>query len=375
MPSFIVIVCSILLSLMPYKSMAQLDLNDLMSDSADETAETTEPDISAADEEITESTASIVGASKEIVAEKIIAETPDSETENAEDAEDSDTPEDDFMSQYIDELSEQNHQHSEARKAQSKAMDLILQKDNKAVLPDDSKELFERIEQIREEQKKLLQANKMPEIKTSSNPQEKSDTGEKKENTESAENTDTKDNRAKAPFGLIWGASKEDIEVEGFDLTPAKFEDYSNAYIVNNPQQQRAAFEKITAVFGEQNHLQMIYAQSSHIKDMPNAEKVLRLYHDYYAALERKYGNAKEHYRPNKDDSTSSKEIGNDNFLKELATQKSALFAVFDNDVITATLSIFADDEERSFITLNYENKLIRQQEREENLNELVNDL
>ena len=107
---------------------------------------------------------------------------------------------------------------------------------------------------------------------------------------------------------------------------------------------------------------------------MPNAEKVLRLYHDYYAALEKKYGNAEEHYRPNKE-STSLKEIGNDDFLRELAQKKASLYATFDNDIVLATLSVFVDEEDRSFITLSYENKQIKQLEREENLNELINDL
>ncbi len=181
-----------------------------------------------------------------------------------------------------------------------------------------------------------------------------------------------KDN--KAPFGLTWGASIEQTQEAGFELEDIKFGEYVGTRLIKNPQrQQRTIFDKIVIVFGTQNRLNAVFAQSPSVSDLPNAERVLKIYRSYYAALAQKYGNDKEHFIPNKENEDSA--IGNDSFLKDLYEGKTSLFATFRNENIRITLAVAANSESESYITLDYENTLLQQQEKDDNLNELMNDL
>jgi len=398
MHNLILGICGVLFGLLPQKSLAQLDLEDILT-----------PAVQTADDE-SATTADSTKDEVEITAETVseISETDDTPATAADEStqtSDFETPEiptvaddnadaeviapdgelavdkmedDDFMAQYIDDLSTQEQQKDEADKIQSDAMRLIMQKDNSAVLADDdTKVLFEKSAEIRQKQMEQLQKNTFPEINftvATPNPPETA------EDTKTAPQEDTAEETNEpvvqeipaAPFGLTWGASREQTEAAGFELQEVDSENYAGAMLVKNPQQKRAVFDKVTAVFGEHDHLQIIYAQSPLIKDTPQADKVLQLYHDYCEALTVKYGNSKEHFYPNKE---SSGKIGNDNFLEELKEEKAVLYTSFDDGAVKITISVYADSEARSYIEINYKNTQIQQQEREENLNELVSDL
>ncbi len=290
--------------------------------------------------------------------------TPDETTEPAKAKT---AAEDDFMAQYIDELSEQEQENTQAKEMRSSAMQLIMQKDNTAVFSDDyARELQERSARIREEQKKLLQEHNIEKEGTAT------------ESTAAPQQTETPagtEANKSAPFGMTWGASQEETEESGFELEQVSAENIVNIFIIKNPRQKRAVFDKVTAVFGEQNHMYAVYAQTPAQDDMPNAEKALKLYHEYYAALEKKYGNAEEHYSPNKEHSTSLKEVGYDHFLQDLKEDKAFLYATFSDNTLKITLSVLVDADAHSYIALDYENTQIQSQEKEENLNDLINDL
>lgn len=414
--------------LLPHVSLAQLDLEELLTEpeaveekvSADETttedteaakensAEATEnaeataaEDVaSSAKDEATEETVAESDATAEPMAEsdataetetnaatepeesaesilpEDIDEKPEAtpaETETAEPTKAETPAEDDFMAQYIDELSEQEQENSQAKEVRSNAMQLIMQKDNTAVISDDyARELQERSAKIREEQKKLLQEedNKETVAEEQTAEPEKVDEPEKV----NAPTVAAEPNK-NAPFGLTWGASQEDTAAAGFELEKVSAENMTNIFLIKNPRQKRAVFNEVMAVFGEQNHLYAVYAKTPAQADTPNAEKTLKLYHEYYAALEKKYGNAKEHYSPNKEHSTSLKEVGYDHFLQDLKDEKAFLYATFSDETLKVTLSIFADADTHGYITLDYENTQIQSQEKEENLNDLINDL
>ncbi|MBQ7632635.1 MAG: hypothetical protein IJS88_00790 [Alphaproteobacteria bacterium] len=356
MQSLIVRICGILAVLFPLKSVAQVDLEELMNDNiaAEETPNTADNDISAQHSET-----AVDASNAEETEEELYEDT-------ATESEDKDN---NFMTQYINELDEQDRYRAEEEKLRSDASLLIKQKDHTDVLSEETHELFEKSEKIRQEQKELLKNSPLPEFTSTAASQQIATKSTEKE-SKVGENIELK-----APFGLTWGISKEQTEADGFKLRASTIENRTGAYLVENPRQQRAAFKSIIAIFGEQNHLQMIYAQSPLLDDTPNAEKVLQLYHEYFAALSKKYGNAKEHYQPNKSQNMPASEIGNDTFLQDLKDEKTFLFATFGNDAIKVTLSVFVNEDTRSFIVLNYENTTVCRQEQEENLNELINDL
>ncbi len=337
------------------KAEAEINSDTPIEDSTDETA--------VLPEDITEN-------SENTIPDTTIAEPAETVTENLvqsdEPAKVATAQEDDFMAQYIDELSEQEQENSQAEAVRNSAMQLIMQKDNSSVLSDDdARELLEKSAKIREEQKKLLRENYTEEAAAT-------------EQTAAPENTDEPAADApnkNAPFGLTWGASKEETEAQGFELQQVNAENIVNIFLIKNPRQKRAVFNQVTAVFGAQNHLYAIYAQTPPQDDIPNAEKTLKLYHEYYAALEKKYGNAKEHYSPNKEHSTSLKEVGYDLFLQDLKEEKAFLFTTFTDNALNITLSVLADDDAHGYIALDYENTQIQSQEKEENLNDLINDL
>ena len=194
----------------------------------------------------------------------------------------------------------------------------------------------------------------------------------------------------KAPFGLYWDASKEDIESIGFILTPSKRENYDGVYRVENPKQQYTAFKPVIAIFGLQNHLLCVYAQSVPQPDKPDASKILQVYHQYYKALQKKYGNAKEIFSPytyveekveKKDDKKKVTKIqhqnplGGENFLEELQTGKASLYATFNNERTGVTLGVAANQNKESFIIIDYKDLSIMNKEKETNIENLMDDL
>lgn len=198
-----------------------------------------------------------------------------------------------------------------------------------------------------------------------------------------------------APLGLFWGADKSEIQALGFELKPAERKDYKNVYLVLNGKQKNQTFRLISAIFGNNDSLWCIYAESNLLDDTPEASKVLELYRKYYKALEQKYGNAQEFFTPytdeellitgtpeqnaNTKDETSAEpathEIGNSNFLKELQEGKAVLYATFGNDTIGATLGVSVDGDFKSYISLDYKNYALQKKEQDAAFDSILNDL
>ena len=340
---------------------------------------------------------------------------------------------DDFMDDYFEDLEEQKQRDEAAYKAQKDALRLISDGPQIVTLKDEQRLSLREANQKRKEMEKQLKAAKAkqpPLAKPAAFIAEKADTSEDDTATEETEKTAENPKAetpatpestftVEAPFGLRWNAGKEEIEAMGFATAPAEMDNYQGVYVVRNPQQPQKTFTLVTAVFGAQNHLQAIYAQSQPKEDTPQAEKVLKLYHQYYDALKQKYGNDKEHFVPNPqpvakeqkaaaeepkaiveeqkatadetsdaapEENTAAKEgtepaapadngIGNDNFLNELKEEKASLFATFNDDNVKVTLTVLADEEGKSYITLDYENTYVTKNEQSANFDALLNDL
>ena len=306
----------------------------------------------------------------------------DENNKSSENSENSNT--DGYISRFFNKV-------DEARQAQTDAGKLLEQKPNIIDLRDSQKRLIQEGEKRRSEYLKNIQESKEPELETITDESEISP----KETEEDDEQKikEIIENHVSAPFGLFWGISKTQTQDIGFELQPAERKDYQQVYLVKNPKQNAKTFDIVTAIFGEQDRLWCIFAQSTPQKDTPQASEVLNLYHQYYTALEQKYGNAKQYFTPNtyieelekgetenntetpKTPEVKTNPIGNDNFLQELKDGNAVLYATFENDTIGITLGVSVDGDNRSYISIDYKNLKIMQEEEQNKLNNLISDI
>lgn len=205
----------------------------------------------------------------------------------------------------------------------------------------------------------------------------------KEELTTTEEDTDNR--YIQAPFDLYWGADKDYIQKQGWQLTPASRDGYENVFTAENENYPHNNFETVSAIFGNNNKLWCIYAESMPIDDTPQAAKVLELYAKYYEALEQKYGNAEVHFEPYTYElqttqmqngapviltQTVQNPAGGDTFLQELQEGKARLYSTFYNNDIGATLAIYVDENAKSRLIIEYKNLPLMQQERQQTPNQ-----
>lgn len=190
---------------------------------------------------------------------------------------------------------------------------------------------------------------------------------------------------AAAPFGLTWGASKQELEATHPILEKAERDGYQNVWRLTS-NAQSASFAEVVLIFGAQDKLWCIYAESKPQPDDAHASKILALYHKYYDALSKKYGHAEETFVPSENKTEQTDEegktetvltygaLGDENFLADLAAEKTSLYATFYDDEIGATLSIAAQDNQ-TFLVLDYKNLPLMNAEKKQKINSLIQDL
>lgn len=333
------------------------------------------------------------------------------------------TDEDNFMVQYFNDVDAAAAEDAANQAARDAATELIRDEPTMVAIPEDQMRLLkisekrrqqreEKRQQEIEEQKRIeaeMQAQKEAEEKAKAEAQaaeaearaakDPKVIAARKAEAEKQKKEQMVSGHEKAPFGLYWGLSKEQAESLGFEFKPATLENYQNVYALVNPKQQQKQFDPIFVIFGDRDHLHTVYAEGVFAKDTPQAEKVLRIYNQYYTALKKKYGNEKEYFKPNKHEETieapaavkqtaddaeikgKAKTVtvehprGNDNFLKELQEEKASLYAVFGNQKIKVTLSVEANEKAQSRIVLEYENLETQQSDNKDTLNDLIDEL
>ena len=272
---------------------------------------------------------------------------------------------DDFFNDYIDEIETQYKAKNSARNILSKKPEKITLRSNQQKLIEKGIEKRKLLEEKIEQNKKIENEPKELLLKIQSKYQQ-------------------------APLGLYWDATIEEIKTLGFNLKSAEREDYSEVYQVTNPKQNNNTFDIVSAIFGINNHLWCIYAQSYPLDDDSSANEALKLYKKYFKALSVKYGNAKEHYTPytyteekiegegnNKKITQITKQnpIGGKNFLKELQEGKASLYASFENNEVGVILSISVDNTGKSFISIDYKNFKSMKNEQDASFNRLIEDI
>lgn len=288
---------------------------------------------------------------------------------------------DDYISEYFDDI-------KEAQKAQETAGILLEQEPNIISLRDSQKRLIKE----GDERRKELISNLAKAKENQQREQlEQSDDIAPEEKIEIITQQISKKYEP-APFGLFWGINKKQTEQLGFILQPAERKDYQDVNLITNPKQKMQTFGIVTAIFGIQDKLWCIFAQSTPQPDTPQAGNVIKLYQRYYQALEKKYGNAQQYFTPHiyteeliegetgEEPKTTETEkpnnqIGNDNFLKELQDGTATLYATFENEQLGVTLGVSVDEEGKSYISIDYKNLQIMREEQQTKLENLISDI
>ena len=181
-----------------------------------------------------------------------------------------------------------------------------------------------------------------------------------------------------APFGLVWGATAEQIKTQGVELTPIEEKDYVNSFSARRLPKSIADFDQVNLTFGEEDKLWRIIAYSTPLQDTPDASKVMRLYNIYSDLLAKKYGNAQEFFTPAEIEIQTQDErgrpavikerapIGNPDFLNQLQNGTAVLYSTFDNKDVGAALAVNVDGDGKSYIVIDYKNlKILRNVEKQ----------
>lgn len=305
----------------------------------------------------------------------------------------------DFIDEYIADI-------ETGKEAKSTARKILEQKPVILKLRQNQLKSLEEMEKFHNKKQTNEQKALTPEESTQTSADTQTSAGNTQKLSESEEKTETVNEAAAeeeyqqlskqlqpAPLGLFWGADRAEIQALGFKLKPAERKDYKNVYLVLNGKQKNQTFRLISAIFGDNDKLWCIYAESNLLDDTPEATKVMELYRKYYKALEQKYGNAQEYFTPYRDeellitgtsaqnakDGTAAEpathEIGNSNFLKELQEGKAVLYATFGDDTIGATLGVSVDGDFKSYISLDYKNYELQKKEQDAAFDSILNDL
>ena len=185
-----------------------------------------------------------------------------------------------------------------------------------------------------------------------------------------------------APMGLLWLAPIAEIEYLRVNLDPTNIKDYPNSYKATNLPKPITDFRETILSFGQRDSLWRIISYGNLIDDDTYATKGLEQYRKYYAMLEKKYGNAEDFYTPavfnveepvpNDDGTTSMSirqdemEIGDEGFLEKIASGEAVLYATFNNDKVAVTLALMANNNNQSFIVVDYRNLTLQKKADEE---------
>ena len=198
---------------------------------------------------------------------------------------------------------------------------------------------------------------------------------------------DTTTKYGEAPFGLSWGATYNQALALGVEMKKVERQGMTNSFVVTKLPKPISDFQDVYISFGDDNKLWRIMSYSTPQDDDEKATKAVRLYRKYYKLLNIKYGNAKESFSPkitviekkykdmygkDKVDITRIEEpIGGANFLSELQNKEATLFATFENGDVGSALTINVNDDDESYIIIDYTNLRIFKEREDQALNAL----
>ena len=193
--------------------------------------------------------------------------------------------------------------------------------------------------------------------------------------------------RDTAPFGLLWLATKKEIEDIGVKLEEKKVKDAPQSYMATDLPKPVKAFENVLVSFGNTDSLWRISGYGIPLDDDTNASNGLKEYQKFYDLFNEKYANAEEFYTPaviNIDQEVMQKdgtkshiikqkfvEKGDVDFKEKLMSGESVLYSTFHNETVSVTLALMANGDGQTFIMVDYKNLKIDELEHDKMLDAL----
>lgn len=159
----------------------------------------------------------------------------------------------------------------------------------------------------------------------------------------------------KAPFGLAWGASVEQIKALGVELKNSDGREFGKTYLASRVPSVLADQEATFLSFGYDNKLWRIAAVSRQFRNDPYGASVRTRYSELSNLLEQKYGKR-----------TSYERLGGSiysqprYFLAGVRDGNSTWGAGFNASEVNVTIDIAAEDSSTARWRIVFENKNLR---------------
>lgn len=178
-----------------------------------------------------------------------------------------------------------------------------------------------------------------------------------------------------APLGLSWGADTNYIKATGVILEDISNEAEPRTFYGTYLPKPVDDFDRVALFFGLHNKLWRIVVETKPMEDDVRASKMMMQFRKYNRLLEQKYGGAEIIYNPKIinvekivelengrttiEIETEEKKISNNEFLQEIKNNEAELFAVFDDGTVGVTLQAVVDENNKSYIVIDYKNLAI----------------
>lgn len=155
-----------------------------------------------------------------------------------------------------------------------------------------------------------------------------------------------------APFGLIWGASVEDVRSSGVDLKDFPSSDFGRSYVATKLTKALSDQETTLLSFGLDNKLWRIVALSRPFQNDPYGNSVKSRYQELSDVLSSKYGKGKPSHHLG--DSIYSYP---NYFLAGIRQGNSNWFTNFDAEKLFIQLGLTASDSSTGQWRIIFEHK------------------
>jgi hypothetical protein len=158
-----------------------------------------------------------------------------------------------------------------------------------------------------------------------------------------------------APFGLLWGASADQIRALGVELEEAPGKDFGTSYWATKLPKVISDMQGVFMSFGYDNKLWRIAALSTSFRDDPSGVSVRSRYNELAAVLADKYGKGRQsHYQDSELWKASTE------FVMGIKVGRSHWYTNFDSTDVFVQLGVLADDSSTTQWRIITENKALR---------------
>jgi len=164
-----------------------------------------------------------------------------------------------------------------------------------------------------------------------------------------------------APFGLSWGASKEQAEALGVQLTAAGQDENGKNFVAKNLPKILSDIKIVILSFGFNNQLHRVAAIGKNIDNDPYGSEVKKRYQSLSRLLTKKYGKGDVNHHQDTKVWTDA-----DDFLMGLKQRRSWHYTDFARDNITIRLGIHGSSRDSGSYILIYQDEDLKKRVKED---------